>query len=73
MSPVIELKTISNLIRAGKLGNPKSETIPQSFKVSICKYLYFSNYARMAGVKRPPNFTDTISITKTKCEGVPFV
>ncbi len=68
--PGIELKTKSSLIKAGKLGKFSNDTIPQSFNVSIWRYLYLYSSDLTSGVKYPPNFTDTISITYTKWGGV---
>ncbi len=49
--PGILLKTISSLIKAGKVGKLAKDIIPQSFSVNICKYLYFYNSALISAVK----------------------
>lgn len=62
-SPGIELNTKSSLINAGRFGKFYNETIPQSFNVNICKYLYLSSSFLTSAVKYPPNLTETMSIT----------
>lgn len=69
--PGIWLKTMSSRIRAGNVGKLSKDTIPQSLRVSICRYLNFSSSARIEGVKYPPKRTETMSITNTRCAGVP--